>query len=189
MFTYKRGLSICSGCGWAYGFTLTPLPPQMLPQIWERWLNCYLMQVCKPCHYALVETVEPFKLHPTSMSYIHKVFGCLHRFWLGIWLHTHIFTTTDASPDLGKLAEILPDTSLQTMPLCFDWGWRTFQTAFSVHVIHIWEVWSPSQVVDGHVASHSHLYHHRNLPRFVRVCWNLTLCKCANHATTLWLRL
>ena len=26
--------------------------------------------VCKPCHYTMVEAVEPFKLHPTSMRYI-----------------------------------------------------------------------------------------------------------------------
>jgi hypothetical protein len=77
------------------------------------------MQVCKPCHYALVEAVEPFILHPTSMSCIHKVFECLLRLWMGIWLYTHTVTTTDASPDLGKLAEILPDASVQTMALRF----------------------------------------------------------------------
>ncbi len=32
------------------------------------------MQVCKPCDYALVEAVEPFKLHPMSMSYIYERF-------------------------------------------------------------------------------------------------------------------
>ncbi len=39
------------------------------------------------------------------------------------------------------------------------------------------------------MASHSHRYHHRCFPRFVRVGWNPTWCKCANHATMLWLRL
>jgi hypothetical protein len=157
----------------------------MLPQIWESWLKCYLMQVCKPCHYALVEAAEPFKLHPMSMSYIYEVCERLLRLWKGIWLHTHTVTITDASPDLEswlksylmqvykpchytlveavercklhpmsmsyryevfehllrlwmgiwlhihtvttrdaspemkKLAEILPDASVQTMPLCF----------------------------------------------------------------------
>jgi hypothetical protein len=43
-----------------------------------------LMQVCKPCHYALVEAVEPFKLHPMSISYTYEVFDCLLRFWMGI---------------------------------------------------------------------------------------------------------
>jgi hypothetical protein len=45
-----------------YGFTLTPLPPQMFPQICESWLKLYLMQMCKQYHFALVEAVEPFKL-------------------------------------------------------------------------------------------------------------------------------
>ena len=55
----------------------------------------------------MVEAVEPFKLHPTSMSYIYTVFEHLKQFWMGIWQHTHIATTTDVSPDLGELAEIL----------------------------------------------------------------------------------
>jgi hypothetical protein len=33
--------------------------------------------VCKPCHYALVEAVEPFKLHPMSMSYVYERFEYL----------------------------------------------------------------------------------------------------------------
>ena len=169
------------------------------------------------------------------MSYIHKVFEHLLRYWMGIWLHTHTVTTTAASPDLGKLAEILPDASVQTMPLRFGWDCRIFQTASHVHVIHIWglwassqvvdgqwlytntntttddspdlwelgeilpdasvqtmplhfgwgcrtfqtafhfncipiwDVWAPSQVVDGHMASHSHPDHHRHFPRFVRI--------------------
>jgi hypothetical protein len=72
----------------------------MLTQICESWLKSYLMQVCKPYHYALVEDVEPFKLHPMSMSYIYDVFGHLLRLWMGIWLHIHIITTTDVSPAL-----------------------------------------------------------------------------------------
>ncbi len=71
----------------------------MLPQIWEILLKSYLMQVCKTCHYALVEAIEPFKLHPMSMSYIYERFEHLCRLWMGIWLHIHTVTTTDASPD------------------------------------------------------------------------------------------
>ncbi len=174
-----RCLSTFSGCGWAYGFTFTSLPPQALPQICESWLNSYLMQLCKACNFALVEAVE----HPTSMSYIYEVFEHLLRLWVSVWLPTHIVTTTVASPDLGELAEILPDASVQTMPLCIGWGCRTFQTASHVHVIHKWGVWLPSQVVDGHMASHSHGYHGRHFPRFEIVGWNPTWCKCANHAT------
>ncbi len=86
-------------------------------------MKSYLMQVCKPCHYALIEAVEPFKLHPMSMSYSYEMF---EQLWMGIWLHIHILTTTNASPDVGKLGEILPDASVQTMPLCFGSGCRTF---------------------------------------------------------------
>ncbi len=114
-----RCLSTFSGCGWAYDLTFTLISPQMLPQICESRLKSYLMQVYNPCHYALAEAVEPFKLHLASTSYIYEVFERLLRLWMGIWLHTHTVTTTDTSPDYGKLAEILPDASLQTMPLHF----------------------------------------------------------------------
>jgi hypothetical protein len=51
------------------------------------------------------------------MAYIYEVFEQLSRLWMGIWLHTHTVTSTDASPDLGNMAEILPDASVQTVPL------------------------------------------------------------------------
>ncbi len=160
-----RCLSTFSDCGWAYGSTLTSLPPQTLPQICKSWVPSYLMQVSKPCHYTLVEAVEPFKLHPTSMWYIYDVFEHLLRFWMGIWLPIHTITTTDASPDLGKLA-------VQTMPLHIGWGCKTFQTPSHAHVIPIWGNWAPSQVVHGNTTSHSHRFLHRNYPRFMRVGWN-----------------
>jgi hypothetical protein len=68
--------------------------------IWESWLKSYLMQVCKPCHCALIEAQESFKLHSMSMSYIYEKFEYLFRLWMGTWLHIYIFITTDASPDL-----------------------------------------------------------------------------------------
>jgi hypothetical protein len=79
-----------------------PYHRRCFPRFVRGWLKSYLMQVCKPCHYGLVEAVESFKLHPSSISYIHKVFEHLLRLWMGIWLHTHTVTTTAASPDLGK---------------------------------------------------------------------------------------
>ena len=65
----------------------------------------------------MVETVEPFKLHLTSMSYIYKVFEHLKQLWMGIGQHIHTITTTDVSPDLGELAEILDDVSEEMIPL------------------------------------------------------------------------
>jgi hypothetical protein len=79
------------------GFTLRLFPPELLPQIWESLLKSYMMQVRKPYHYALVEAVEPFKLHPMSMACLYEVFEHLLRLWMGIWLHIHIVTTTDTS--------------------------------------------------------------------------------------------
>ena len=51
------------------------------------------------------------------MSHIYKVFEHLTQFWMGIWQHTHTITTTDVSPDLGELAEILDDVSVEVIPL------------------------------------------------------------------------
>jgi hypothetical protein len=54
-------------------------------------------------HYAIVEDVEPFKLHPTFMSYLYEVFEYLQLLGMGIiWMHIHSVTTTDVSPDLGE---------------------------------------------------------------------------------------
>ena len=71
----------------------------------------------KRSHYAIIEAVEPFKLHPISMSFIYKVFDHLNQLWMGIWQHTHTITTTEVSPDLGELAEIIDDVSVETIPL------------------------------------------------------------------------
>ena len=71
----------------------------------------------KLSQYAIVEAVEPFRLHPTSMSYIYKVFEHLKQLWMGIWQHTHDITTTEVSPDLGEFTEILDKVSVEMIPL------------------------------------------------------------------------
>jgi len=38
---------------------------------------------------------------------------------MGIWQHIHTVTTTEVSPDLGVLAEILDDVSVEMIPLCY----------------------------------------------------------------------
>jgi hypothetical protein len=65
----------------------------------------------------MVETVEPFKLHPTFMSYKYEVFVHHQMLGMSIWLHTHSVIITDVSPDLGESAESLGDVSVQTKPL------------------------------------------------------------------------
>jgi hypothetical protein len=67
----------------------------------------------------MVEAVEPFKLHPIYMSYIYKVFEHLKQLWMGIWQQPHTVTTTELSPDLGELAEILDNVSVEMIPLCY----------------------------------------------------------------------
>ncbi len=73
----------------------------------------------KLSNYTIVETVEPFKLHPTSMSYIYKVFEHLKQLWMGIWQHIHTVPTTEVSPDLGEFTEILDAVSVELIPLCY----------------------------------------------------------------------
>jgi hypothetical protein len=35
-------------------------------------------------HYTIIEAVEPFKLHPSSLAYISKVIDHLRQLWMGI---------------------------------------------------------------------------------------------------------
>ncbi len=87
-----------------------------VPQIWESSLKSYMMSVWKWSHYAIVEAVEPFKLHPTSMSYIYKVFEYLEQLWMGIWQHIHTVTTTEVFPDLGEFTEIRAPQGARAYP-------------------------------------------------------------------------
>ncbi len=50
------------------------------------------------------------------MSYIYKVFEHLKQLWMAIWQHTRTVTTTEVSPDLGELAEIIDDVSVKMIP-------------------------------------------------------------------------
>jgi hypothetical protein len=53
------------------------------------------------------------------MSYIYKVFKHFKQLWMGIWQHTYTVTTTELFSDLGELAEILDDVSVEMIPLCY----------------------------------------------------------------------
>ncbi len=55
--------------------------------------------------YAIIEAVEPFKLHPTSMSYIYTVFEHLKQWWMGI---------SKTSLRMAGMTENLPQSFLQT---------------------------------------------------------------------------
>ncbi len=94
-------------------------------------------KMCKGCHLSMVEAVEPFKLHPTSMTYMCKVFEHNLLMWMGIQMHTKGISITTVSEDLGEVVETLCHESAQTKPLCYGWNSRTFQTATYIHTIHI----------------------------------------------------
>ena len=66
----------------------------------------------------MVEAVEPFKLHITSMLYLYEVFEHLQLFCIDIWMHIHSVANTDVSPYLGELVESLGDVRMQTIPFC-----------------------------------------------------------------------
>ncbi len=51
------------------------------------------------------------------MSYMYKVIEQLKQLWMGIWQHTQTVATTEVSPDLGELAEILDDGSVGMIPV------------------------------------------------------------------------
>jgi len=51
------------------------------------------------------------------MSYIYKVFEHLKQLWMGIWQHTHTVTTTEVSPGVREITEILDDVSVEMIPL------------------------------------------------------------------------
>jgi hypothetical protein len=68
----------------------------------------------------MIEAVEPFKLHITSMAYLYEVFEHLQLLCIDVRMHIHSITSTDVSPDLGELAESLGDVGVQTIPLHND---------------------------------------------------------------------
>jgi hypothetical protein len=78
-----------------YTVTITDASPDL-----EKLAEILPYTSVQPCHYALIEGVEPFKLHPMSMPDMYERFEHLLRLWMGKWLHIHIITTTDTSPDL-----------------------------------------------------------------------------------------
>ena len=92
----------------------------------------------------MVEALEPFRLHPTSIWYIYNVFEHLLMGWMGVWRHTHTITTTNMSPDLGELA-----SKSWVLNLCKRCHYamvddRAYQTASHIHLICIYCGWALS---------------------------------------------
>jgi hypothetical protein len=107
----------------------------------------------------MVEAVEPFKLHITSMSYLYEVFEHLQLLCIDIyiWMHIHSVTTTDVSPDLGELAKSLGDARVQTISLSYSWGCRTFQMHITT-MSYLYETFEHLQLlcIDIYIWMHIH---------------------------------
>ena len=55
----------------------------------------------------MVEAPKPHKLHPTSTTYIYKVFLHLDMLWImGTWVHPYIVPPVQAGVDLGEIKGI-----------------------------------------------------------------------------------
>ena len=65
---------------------------------------------------AMVEAVEPFKMHPTSMSYLYEVFEHLQLFGDGHMDEHSLRYHHRHSPGLKKLAKMLGDVGVQSIP-------------------------------------------------------------------------
>ena len=76
---------------WQHTHTVTTT--EVSPDLGE-FTEILMMKMSNLSQYAITEAVEPFKLHPTSISY-----------------------TTEVSPDLGEFTEILDDVSVEMIPL------------------------------------------------------------------------
>ena len=106
----------------------------------------------------MVEAVEPFKLHITSMSYLYEVFEPLQLLCIDIWMHTHSITTTDVPPDLVELAKSLGDELLpwvcRTKPIhCKRFG--SLKQCWS-HVLDTLDTW---QLTDNIMSMKEWSYH------------------------------
>ncbi len=82
------------------------------------------MQLCKPYHYTLIEAVEPFKLHPMSMSYINEVLD----FFAGSCSLLLVFFM------FGVIAAVRPLIGIPIMLLLFQAGFSLGSAIFMVFV-------------------------------------------------------
>jgi hypothetical protein len=165
---------------------------------WDMTFNkreCHMKRQC--CIFFIPQPLFRLTALATISLSNHYLFGYpqhKHITWFGRigwnsrwWKCANHSATVWLRPE--ATTRILDDVSVQTMPLHWGWGCRTFQSASHIHGIHMWGVWAPSTAVDGYMAAHPCHYHHSHFSWFRRESQHPRWCKCANHATTLWLRL
>jgi hypothetical protein len=80
---YKKYFNILLRCGGAYGGThYTVMLVQVRVDFKENWGGVEPERCCN----VMVEAPNPHRLHPTSKSYVYKVFQHLAKLWMGIWV-------------------------------------------------------------------------------------------------------
>ena len=137
-----RCLNTLNSCGWGYGSTFIPLPPQRFPQIWESSLkSCDVNVEMIPLHYRW-----DCRTFLNCIPYLcHKYIRCLNTLHSCGWAYGN--TLTPLPPQTYPLfwESLLKSyyVSVEMIPLHYHWGCRTFQTASHIHVIHILVVWTP----------------------------------------------
>jgi len=54
------------------------------------------------CCNVMVEATNPHRLHPTSKSYVHKVFQHLAKLWMGIWVRPNLLCLCRSGVEFRK---------------------------------------------------------------------------------------
>jgi len=83
---YTKYFNILLRCGGAYGGTpYTVTLVQVRVDFKENWGGAEPERCCN----VMVEAPNPHRLHPTSKSYVYKVFQHLAKLWMGIWVRPY----------------------------------------------------------------------------------------------------
>ena len=83
-------------------------------------MKSWVMDLSKSYQYAMVDAVIHFKLDPTSMLHVKTVFKHLPLLLLiGMFVHPFVMDLNNHCPRFGRVAEILGDGSVQTIPLYY----------------------------------------------------------------------
>ncbi len=82
-YMYANYFNILLWCWGAYGGTpYTATQVQVRVDFKENWGGVEPERFCN----VMIEATNPHRLHPTSKSYVYKVFQHIAKLWMGIWV-------------------------------------------------------------------------------------------------------
>ncbi len=88
---------------WVHPYTDMPLKVGV--DFWEIW---GILTESEFCSKVMVGASNPRRLHPTSISYIYKVFQHPDMLWMDMWVHPYTDTSLKVGVDfweIGGMAE------------------------------------------------------------------------------------